>query len=229
MNPSNRPPAWHRVLEAASIVLLLAFIALILGEVLLAAPTHLAGWGMVALFLAPLPAWLLADFVSGFVHFLGDRFGDETTPVFGPTYVKPFREHHVDPTAITRHDFIETNGLNSVVSLPVAALAWGLLPLGETAWGAFAGAFVASFLLSIFMTNQIHKWAHQERRPRWVSRLQGWGVILSPENHEVHHTSPHDTYYCITAGWLNPVLEKARFYERTERLLRASWKKLRSK
>ena len=220
MEPSLRPPLWHRGLEAASIVLLLGLVALILGEVFLAAPGRLAASAVLALFLVPLPAYVLADFVSGFVHFLGHRFGDETTPVFGPTYVRPFREHHVDPKAITRHDFIETNGLNSVVSIPVAALAYGLLPLSESTWGAFAGAFVGSFLLSIFATNQIHKWAHQERPPRLVRRLQSWGVILSPENHEVHHTSPHDTYYCITAGWLNPLLERVRFFERAEHAIR---------
>jgi ubiquitin-conjugating enzyme E2 variant len=42
--------------------------------------------------------------------------------------------------------------------------------------------------------------------------LQRAGLILSPEHHAVHHAAPRDKYYCITVGWMNPVLEKVRFF-----------------
>jgi hypothetical protein len=35
---------------------------------------------------------------------------------------------------------------------------------------------------------------------------QNCGLILSRKNHGVHHRPPFDKYYCITTGWLNPVL-----------------------
>ena len=33
--------------------------------------------------------------------------------------LRPFREHHIDPTSITRHDFIETSGDLCAVAVPL--------------------------------------------------------------------------------------------------------------
>ena len=56
------------------------------------------------------------------------------------------------------------------------------------------------------LTNQIHKWSHTYKPPALVILAQNCGLILSRKNHGVHHRPPFDKYYCITNGWLNPVL-----------------------
>ena len=165
-------------------------------------------------------AYLTADFFSGFVHFLADNFGSAETPIIGPNFVGAFREHHVDPKGITTHNFVDTNGNNCLVSLPPMLLVWLAVPTETTLLGYLFAAFFLALCFGVFLTNQFHKWAHMEEPPRAAAWLQRRGLILSQEHHEVHHESPYDTYYCITVGVWNPLLDRTRFFERTERLLR---------
>jgi len=75
--------------------------------------------------------------------------------------------------------------------------------------------------LAAFLTNQFHKWAHADDPPGWVAWLQRGGVVLSREHHDYHHSAPYDdTYYCITVGFWNPLLDRTRSFERAERLIR---------
>lgn len=210
----------HRAVEIASIFGLGVALGFIGYEVYLG----LAGpFREQALWLAPLMAfvaYLAADFVSGFVHFMGDTFGHENLPVLGQSFIKPFRDHHVDPRGITRHDFIETNGNNCIVTIPAALLVYFLVPARTELWANAFAAFSAWLFFWVFMTNQFHKWSHLEEIPPWIATLQRFKLILGPEHHDVHHTPPFDKYYCITTGWLNPLLYKIRFFPTIEATVR---------
>ncbi|ENN75912.1 hypothetical protein YQE_07554, partial [Dendroctonus ponderosae] len=166
---------------------------------------------------------LTADFCSGFVHWAADTWGSVELPIIGKNFLRPFREHHIDPTSITRHDFIETNGDNFMVTIPfLGRMVWDFLTLPEDdvqkkfAWNCYV------FLLAIFvaMTNQIHKWSHTYfSLPLWVVFLQDWHIILPRRHHRIHHVAPHETYFCITTGWLNWPMEKLRFWSALEYLI----------
>jgi ubiquitin-conjugating enzyme E2 variant len=186
------------------------------GFVELGAQAH-AVWLLPSAFVA---GYVTADFVSGFVHFLADNYGSTTKPFVGPVFIRPFREHHIDPEAITRHDFLEVNGANCAISLPVLLATYLLLPIGAGLLTLFLGAYVMLFLFGIFLTNQFHSWAHLKRPPRVIRALQRSGLILAPEHHQRHHTPPFNTYYCITTGWMNPLLARTRFFERIYEPLR---------
>lgn len=161
-------------------------------------------------------ALISADFLSGAVHFLCDNYGSPDTPLLGPMFIKPFREHHDDARDITTHDFIETNGNGAVVFLI------GLVPVVHalpTQYIAF-GAYWLCVLVFLFLTNQFHKWAHQEKNSRLIVFLQRCHLILPPQHHGVHHEAPYDTHYCVTCGWLNPIIARLGFFEGIKWLVR---------
>ena len=161
--------------------------------------------------------YLAADFVSGVVHWMGDTWGSTEMPVLGKAFIRPFREHHVDEKAITRHDFVETNGNNCLVSLPVAVLAVAL-PHTSALW-VFMSALLGSMIFWVMATNQFHKWSHLEAPPAFIGFLQRIHLVLPPDHHRIHHTAPFNNYYCITVGWMNKPLALIRFFPLMERLI----------
>lgn len=205
----------HRAIEILAIITLFALVAAGMWRALSHATGARIGWIALAVF----AGYVLADFFSGLVHWMADRYGTETTPFVGQNYVKPFREHHSDPLAMTKHDFIETNGNNSIVTVPLMASAW-FIPVGSSL-GLFLFSALVSLAFWVFLTNQFHKWAHQDEVPALIGWLQRAGIVLDTAHHDVHHTAPHDKYYCITSGWLNPPLDALKFWSRTEALIKA--------
>ena len=212
----------HRAVEILSILLVFATLAAIAWRVGRAVEST-SGWLWIAL--TALTGYLGADFISGVVHWAGDTIGDEETPFLGKNFVMPFRQHHVDPKDIARHDFVETNGNNCIVALAPLGLAYVLMP-SETGFRFYVATLMGFLCLFIVATNQFHKWAHADAPPRFAQLLQRQGLILSPTHHNVHHALPHDRHYCITVGWMNPLLNRIGFFRGAESaiaMFRPSW------
>lgn len=196
---AERSPGAVRLLELGALALFVVAASLRAAYLVSAAPAMalLAGAGV---------GLVVADLLSGLVHWIGDTCGEPDSPILGPALIAPFREHHRDPLSILRHDAFETNGTSALGAL-LPLLASAACPLDST-----LGAFLACvfFWLGLWLaaTNQIHKWAHAPRAPRLVAALQRGGLLLDPRRHAVHHTAPFDRHYCITTGWTNPLVDR---------------------
>lgn len=187
----------------------------------IAGSEHLSGWWLP---LATLLGLFFADFMSGFVHWMFDTWGSVDTWLVGRLAIRTFRHHHVDKKAITRHDFIETNGHNFAIGLPfMAGTAAYLYFARPTLFGVFFSTSMVVMVVFSAFTSQIHKWSHQDAAdvPKVVRLLQRARLVLSPEHHDVHHSAPYNRNYCITNGWLNGPLRTIRFFETLEAVI--SW------
>lgn len=219
---AHAEPKYSRIHRAAEIASIVIFVSYAVGCLWRIFATSLATGpsAFLAIGVAGLLGYVAADFISGTVHWLADRYGSRDLFLLGPNFIGPFRDHHVRPKEITQHDFVETNGNNCMISFWVLMLVYHAVPLAA---GDLTSLFIASGLTfsmaAIMATNQFHKWAHSDSAPRLVRLLQRWHVILPADHHDVHHRAPFATYFCITTGWLNWPLRKLRFYESVEGLV----------
>ena len=149
-------------------------------------------------------ALLLADFLSGVVHWIEDRYGDPSWPLIGPLVIDPNIRHHSDQMAFTVGGYWERNWTTILPAAIVASVA-----------AACGWWFVAATFACLSQANEVHSWAHQ-RCCRPIRGLQLLGVLQSPEQHGLHHKRPFDRNYCVMTDILNPILSAARFWEAAE-------------
>lgn len=162
---------------------------------------------------------LLGDFVSGMVHWGADTWGTQQTPIFGGWLIRSFREHHDDPKSITRHDFVETNGAVAVGLSPMFLVWMWYLPSEPSRVQTISFLFFNCFSFWILLTNQFHKWAHQDERGPVVEMIHRLRLTLSTKHHDGHHSGTFDKRYCITGGWLNPILDGIGYFRTLEAII----------
>jgi plasmanylethanolamine desaturase len=211
--PGKMTPQTKAVVDRLSVALFaFCWIAVLVKHV----PALIEPDFLLAFPLGILAGYLLADFLAGGVHWLADRFFDPETPLLGPMLIAPFREHHVDPGSIGRHDFFEVSGNNALVTTPVVLLVF-TLPESRDFTASLMCIFGISLTLALVATNQFHGWAHAANPPAVARALHTFGLVLTPERHAEHHLSGFDRAYCVTSGWLNPLLDRIQFFDRIER------------
>ena len=175
---------------------------------------HVQEWSWWYLPVAVL-AIITADFLSGMVHWFADTWFDQDMPILGRRFLRPFRVHHLNPNDILRRDFVDINGDTAIPIIPaLIAVFW--IPL-EVEVGQFCCVYLLILCGAALPTNQIHQWAHSSKPPHVVRWLQDRKLILSRRDHLRHHAPPHNTDYCITLGWCNPILASVSFFPHLEK------------
>lgn len=164
-------------------------------------------------------AQVFVDFVSGVMHWAADTWGKFETPIFGPSLIRAFRMHHIDPQDIVKHSFVETCANSSYPAPFVIATAY-FTNSGTFISQTYNWMIIFGVILGI-LTNQCHKWAHMvhTKPPAIIVFLQKAGFIISHEKHHKHHQGDFDSDYCIINGWMNPILEKINFWRKAEEII----------
>lgn len=149
-----------------------------------------------------LVGYLLADLLAGFWHWAEDRYFHSDWPFVGKYIAAPNELHHSEPTAFLNQGYWSRNW----TTIAPAAIAFVIALLcGAPLWLLATFAFVSQ-------ANEIHAWAHRRVSSRFVRGLQEFGLFQSPRHHAVHHKSPFDCRYCVMSDWLNPVLDRLKFW-----------------
>ncbi len=163
-------------------------------------------------------ALFLADFFSGFVHWLTDTWFDETV---AERIVSIAREHHLYPHHITRYGFRDYVAFSSwptvvVIGPPVG----GATLLAEPAPPLFGGVLMALIVSAVmFFGTYAHRLGHVRSSVGAVRALQRAGLLMSPRHHAVHHRGNHDIRYCVINGWANHVCDRLRLWRGLEHLV----------
>src|SRR4029453_4389652 len=97
---SGARPRSQVALEAGALATACTLLAVLAGRVV----QDLGGGAEIAALAAGIAGGsLCGDFFTGCAPWFGDSFFEGESPFIGPVLTQPFREHHRDPLAMTRH------------------------------------------------------------------------------------------------------------------------------
>jgi hypothetical protein len=159
--------------------------------------------GAVGHLVAVLVAFVLADFVNGFVHLVMDNTAGYDSAV-GPL-IAAFHLHHKTPAY--RQSFLPWVYFNETGSKIWLACVYALAVLVHALFALppFALALVAYFGVLSSIAEVSHYLCHVPRGPI-ATFLGKTGLLLSPRHHGKHHAADN-VHYAFLNGMTNPLLD----------------------
>lgn len=156
--------------------------------------------------------WMLADFVSGVFHWMEDRYGSPRWPIIGGAIRDTIR-HHSKPRGMLKKSALRRSWRVLALTMP------GLLVFALLGW---LNPFSVTFIMGASIANEIHVAAHcsPNANGRFITALQKTGIIQSHAHHAAHHRGLKNVNYCTVTNWLNPALERVRFWRKIEALIK---------
>lgn len=146
---------------------------------------------------------LIADFLTGFFHWIEDTYGVPSWFLIGEPVILPNIDHHRNPTKFTMGAWLTRNSHPLLIAFLFLILLWFFN------WFTWQVALV---IVVAAMGNEVHAWSHQKYNHPIVVFLQQTGLVLSKAQHAKHHKPPYDKYFCTITNVMNPILEAIRFW-----------------
>lgn len=172
------------------------------------------------------PAWksvvaglFVADFLTAFFHWLEDTYLPFTdAPGMLGQIARDNEMHHYIPYSVT----VGTWWQNCKVSVQLVAAAGLALVLVAPRWVANNRVFVLTVALLVALASLVHRFQHERDclRPRLVTALMACGLLVSREQHQVHHRHA-DTNYSVLLGFTNPIYDGLGVWRGLEAVLSA--------
>lgn len=162
-------------------------------------------WFIIKVFLL----WLIADFITGIIHWWEDTYGNPAWPVLGKYVVGPNLEHHKNPRSLLQGSYWSRINTSLFTALIVGAILW------------FAGIHSWSMIVCLLFSsqgNEIHAIAHRtdKENGKFLIFLQKTGLIQKRKTHGWHHKAPYDTNFCVMTEFVNPILNRINFWMKLE-------------
>jgi hypothetical protein len=174
---------------------------------------------ILAIALKALAVLLVADFITGFFHWLEDSYWSPETPVLGKWIVVPNLAHHKSGQDFLKKSWFESSWDLLIIGIVTLGIAYFTKSLSWEVW---------MFVILVVNANQIHKWAHITRytnKPKIIGLLQKMYILQRTEHHGQHHRKPNNSHYCTVTNMLNPILDKLHFWRGMEYLMGLKWLK----
>lgn len=157
-------------------------------------------------------AILVADFITGLLHWIEDTYGLPSWPFIGKTVIVANINHHKHPSmAGFMGSLLARLGSPLYIFVGVIGATW--LAGWFTWWLLLVGCLA-------MLGNEVHNWNHDICRHWSINLLRNGGIIQSKKHHAIHHIPPYDKRYCTLTNYLNPILDTFKFWRAIEWLLK---------
>lgn len=152
---------------------------------------------------------LVADFMSGLVHWAEDAYARKDTPIIGKWIGEANIEHHVKPRAFVTRGWWASSWDLALAGTVIVMGAWWMKLLTWQVW---------LFALVSANANQVHKWAHSapHENGRFITWLQKFKLLQTQRHHAQHHSGQKNSHYCSVTNFLNPILEELELWKNLE-------------
>lgn len=156
---------------------------------------------------------LIADFITGIIHWWEDTYGLPTWPIIGPAVIVPNIEHHKHPSWLGTMSTIIGRNYQTVV--PAMLFIFFITVLYGWLW-----PFVLTVILAS-LGNEVHTWVHRPpSKNNWfINFLHDTEILQSRRQHAQHHKPPFDKSFCTLTNFTNAVLDRIYFWRILETII----------